>query len=82
MMTKTDAREFINDLFLEQALAIGGIVALHPTDDAVVWGLVRNLDSIRGRALRRIDGASGGTTSVDLTPHSAIEDFILSLRRT
>ena len=81
MITKTEAKEIINGLFLEQALAIGGLVALHPTDDALVWGLIRNLDAIRGRMLQRIEGPNEEMAALDLTPHPAIEDFILSLRR-
>ncbi len=87
MISKVDVRELINDLFEEEALVIGGLVAVHEVDDDLVWRLVKNLDVIRGKVLRRLedkDGSAGAGVSVrrtDLKPHPAVEDFLLSLRR-
>ena len=87
MMTRSDARRLINDLFEEEALIIGGLVAVHRLDDDLVWRLVKNLDVIRGKALRRIEaredgGGNGGATArPSLKPHPAIEDFLLAIRR-
>jgi len=86
MITRTEARQLINDLFEEEALVIGGLVAVHRLDDDLVWRLVKNLDVIRGKALRRIeaggDGGNGGATArPNLKPHPAIEDFLLAVRR-
>ena len=86
MITRTKARQIINDLFEEEALVIGGLVAVHRLDDDLVWRLVKNLDVIRGKALRRIeakgDGGNGdATTRPSLKPHPAIEDFLLAIRR-
>ena len=87
MISKAEARELINDLFEEEALVIGGLVAVHRVEDDLVWRLVKNLDVIRGKALRRIeakDGQSAGNNAAprpNLKPHPAIEDFLLNLRR-
>lgn len=87
MITKTEVRQIINDLFEEEALVIGGLVAVHDMDDDLVWRLVKNLDVIRGRFLRRIearDASGNGDNSAprhNLKPHPAIEDFLLNMRR-
>ena len=87
MITKAEARELITDLFEEEALVIGGLVAVHNVDDDLVWRLVKNLDVIRGKILRRLeDNELPGDAAVpprrpNLKPHPAIEDFLLSLRK-
>ena len=87
MITKAEARELITDLFEEEALVIGGLVAVHKVDDDLVWRLVKNLDVIRGKVLRRLDDeelpgdASTPARRPHLKPHPAIEDFLLSLRK-
>lgn len=87
MITKTEARRIINDLFEEEALVIGGLVAVHDLDDDLVWRLVKNLDVIRGRFLRRIeardanDNGNGSAPQPNLKPHPAIEDFLINIRR-
>lgn len=87
MITKAEARELITDLFEEEALVIGGLVAVHEVDDDLVWRLVKNLDVIRSKILRRLEDKE---LPVDtgfpphrphLKPHPAIEDFLLSLRK-
>lgn len=66
---------------------IGGLVAVHRVDDDLVWRLVKNLDVIRGKTLRRIDarekngGDADATARPNLKPHPAIEDFLLAIRR-
>ncbi|RJP18956.1 MAG: hypothetical protein C4529_11880 [Deltaproteobacteria bacterium] len=87
MISKAEAKELINDLFEEEALVIGGLVAVHEMDDDLVWRLVKNLDVIRGKVLRRLedkapaDGDGSPPRRPNLKPHPAIEDFLLSLRR-
>ena len=87
MMSKAEARTLINDLFEEEALVIGGLVAVHKMDDDLVWRLIKNLDVIRGNALRRIDDeptldeTEPRHRRPNVKPHPAIEDFLLSLRR-
>lgn len=88
MISRADARDLINDLFEEEALVIGGLVAVHEIDDDLVWRLVKNLDVIRRKVLHRledkarVDGDVPQPREPNLKPHPAIEDFLLSLRRT
>ncbi len=88
MISKTEARELINDLFEEEALIIGGLIAVYQVEDDLVWRLVKNLDVIRGKILRRLedkaqgDGDGAAPRRTNLKPHPAIEDFLLALRRT
>jgi len=86
MLTKAEAKDLINDVFEEEALVLGGLVALHDVEDDLVWRLVRNLDAIRGRALRSLDDSEfpdadeAGPKRPDLRPHPAIEEFLLKIR--
>ena len=88
MITETEAKSLIDDLFEEQALVIGGLVAVHEVDDDLVWRLVRSLDATRRKALRRFHDKNGGEDDVfpnrppHLRPHPAIEEFIQKLRRS
>lgn len=88
MITETQARDLINDLFEEEALVIGGLVAVHKVDDDLVWRLIKNLDVIRGKILRRLedeappDETDPSYRRPNLKPHPAIEDFLLALRRS
>ncbi|MCD6404320.1 MAG: hypothetical protein J7M19_00675 [Planctomycetes bacterium] len=85
MVVGTDVREIVNDLFEEEALLIGGLIAVHRLDDDFLWRLVKNLDVIRGRFLRRIEDGEGREESapshVDLKLHPAIESFLENIRR-
>lgn len=87
MISRAEVRDLIDDLFEEEALVIGGLVAVHEMDDDLVWRLVKNLDVIRGKVLRRLDDKAPGDGDgapprrPNLKPHPAIEDFLLSLRR-
>jgi hypothetical protein len=87
MISKTEVRELINNLFEEEALVIGGMVAVNEMDDDLVWRLIKNLDVIRGKVLRRLDDRTSDEPNgqpprrPNLKPHPAIEEFLLSLRR-
>jgi len=86
MLTKTEVKELINDVFEQQALVLGGLVAMQGMDDELVWSLVRSMDTIRMRTLRSLDSAGpaegdSGEGRADLKPHPAIEDLLLKLRR-
>ena len=85
MISKIEAKQLINDLFEEEALVIGGLVAVHRVDDEIIWRLVKNLDAIRSKTLRRIEDRSatdaGPAGCCDLRPHPAVEDFLIKLRR-
>ena len=87
MLSPAEAKELIDDLFEEEALVIGGLVAVHAMDDDLVWRLVKNLDVIRGRVLHRLEDkaptdGNAPPPRTSLKPHPAIEDFLLSLRRS
>jgi hypothetical protein len=83
MFTSEEARELIDQIFEEEALALGGMVAIHEVGDDLVCRLVRNMDVIRGRVLERLDERSREEmgSKKGLTPHPAIEEFLLTLRR-
>jgi len=85
MISKAEAKQLIDDLFEEEALVVGGIVAVHGAEDDLIWRLVKNLDAIRSKTLRRIEGRSadnpGSLACCDLRPHPAIEDFLVKIRR-
>jgi hypothetical protein len=87
MISKAEARALIDDLFEEEALVIGGFVAINELDDDLVWRIVRSLDAIRGRTLRRlddeppIDDIEQQHQRPNVKPHPAISEFIRSLRR-
>jgi hypothetical protein len=87
MITCADAEQLILDLFEEEALAIGGLVAIHDVADDLVWRLVKNLDVIRLKTLHRLkENSPGGDGSgisghQDMKPHPAIEDFLIKIRR-
>lgn len=84
---KTEVRDLINDLFEQEALVIGGLVAIHKVDDDLVWRLIRNIDAIRRKFLQRLeekdpdDDGGGPPRRPNLNPHPAIEEFLLSVRR-
>ncbi len=87
MMSKAEVKDLIRDLCREQALVIGGLVVVHRVDDDVVWRLVKNLDLIRRRFLRRLedkdpdDGSGVPPRRLNLKPHPAIQDYLAMLGR-
>lgn len=85
MIATKETKDLINDLFEEVALVIGGLAAVHEMDDDLIWRLVKNLDVIRGKALRRIEDRNSENDVPErkpkLKPHPAIEDFLRNLRR-
>ena len=87
MISRDEAKQIILDSFEEQALVIGGLVAVHKVDDDLVWRLMKSFDVILGKALKRLhvqpserekDGAPG---RVNVKPHPAIEEFLLKMER-
>jgi hypothetical protein len=86
MIGKTEAEELLDEVFEEEALVIGGLVAMHDIEDDLVWRLVRNLDVIRGKALRRIgarepdEGNEAPKRHPNLRPHPAIKEFLRKIR--
>ena len=86
MISTADATDLVNDLFEEEALIIGGLVAVHEMDDDLVWRLMKHLAVIRGKVLRRLEDQAPADEKTPprrptLTPPPAVEDFLLALRR-
>jgi len=85
MLSTTEARELLDDLFEEEALALGGLVALHGVDDQLVWRLVRNMDAVRSKALRWLEEKEprdldrASPAGMPPKPHPAIEEFLRKL---
>ena len=78
MFTRDEAQELIDQVFQEEVLALGGMVALHEVADDLVWKLVQNMDVIRGRVLRQLkDREPPGARASQ--PHPAIEEFLAVL---
>ena len=89
MLKIDEARDMVDEIFEEEALLIGGILAVHGMEDDLVWRLIRNLDVIRGRVMRRLndreedecDGNGSPEKPINLKPHPAIQDFLIKIRR-
>lgn len=86
MIPTEEAKNLINDIFEEVALVIGGLAAVYEMDDDPIWRLMKNLDVIRGKALRRFDDRDTRDEAPEgrpnLKPHPAIEDFLRNVRRS
>ena len=84
MISTAEVKEIVRDLFEEEGLVIGGIVALHEVDDEVIWELMMDLDAIRRKVLRRLDDSDNEnkpeTRKLNLQPHPAIEEFLRKVR--
>ncbi len=85
MNEKQYLRGLLRDLFEEEALIIGGLVATLGVNDEFVWRLMKNLDGLRERIFARVEqlgirhtAASAPKTS----PHPAIETFLDRLSHT
>ena len=87
MVTEAEAQDLLDELFEQQALSLGGLIALHGMEDELVWRLVKNLDVIRARFKRRVSAKSrkraGDTVCLrpSTQPHPAIQHFLSRLRR-
>jgi hypothetical protein len=87
MISRDEAKKIILDSFEEQALVIGGLVAVHNVEDDLVWRLMKSFDVILGKALKRLHVPSSDRDQesaagrVNVKPHPAIEEFLLKLGR-
>ena len=83
MTAKTQVKELLMDLFEEEALIIGGLVATHKFEDGFVWDLMSGIDAVRRRFFPRIEESKDEDSEpeVKLKPHPAIEEFLLRLRQ-
>ncbi len=84
MFTPTEVKDFMDEIFEEEALVIGGLVAVGKIDGDLVRRLMECFDSIRSRAIRRLDDGDEDVNPLNgtsLKPHPAIEEFLLKIRR-
>jgi hypothetical protein len=87
MLSKVETRQLIDGIFEQEALVLGGLVAVREIEDDLVWRLIRSFDRIRERTLYILEGQASGLPGrteddgPDLAPHPAVEEFLLKLRR-
>jgi len=83
-MSEAEVKDMLDSAFEEEALIIGGLVALYNVADDVVFKLMNGLDAVRDKAMKRLDrgrARENGTRSrPDFTPHPAIEEFLAKVR--
>jgi hypothetical protein len=71
-------REALDDI----VLVIGGTAAIHGLDDDLIWSVMKRLDRIRVRLLRRLKGLAP-RDELELNPtklprvHPAVEEFLV-----
>jgi hypothetical protein len=88
IISKKEVTNLVKTLFREEALVIGGLVAVYDLDDEVVERLMKNLEVIRRNTLERIEGKqteNGNYKAIrrfNPKPHPAIVEFLANLDRT
>lgn len=82
-MDQGQFQDLLDDVFEEEALAIGGLAVIHTIDSRVIDDLMSDLAEIRRRALKRLttDCAISNSSRPPLTPHPAISRFLTYLGR-
>jgi len=85
MTAKTQVKELLTELFKEEALIIGGLIATHKVEDGFIWDLMSGIDAVRRRFFPRLEEVESkdedSEPEVKLKPHPAIEEFLLRLRQ-
>lgn len=84
MSTEVSAKRLVLNMLEEQALALGGCVAIGGISDEAVPRLVHALESAGRRALRRLEREGPGRADPPpafLRPHPEIEGYLGRLRR-
>ena len=85
MIERSHVRELLMDLFQEEALMLGGLIAIYHPEDEFIWRLFRNLDAIRRKAFRRMEGESqerGASVERDNpATHPALSAFLDGIGR-
>lgn len=89
MIKVDEARNLVDEIFEQQALLIGGILAVYGMEDKTVWRLIRNMDVIRWNVMFKLDELEDEDDIPDdvlqeknfnLKPHPAIEGFLGKIR--
>jgi len=85
-MSEAEVKDILDSAFEEEALIIGGLVALYDVGNDVVSKLMNGLDAVREKALRRLERGRakehGTRPRPDFTPHPEIERFLEKVRST
>jgi hypothetical protein len=81
MTSSHEIESIFREAFEDVALLIGGVTTLHHVDDHVVQTLIRRLDRVRARILRRLERADdkANTEGLPVRPcglHPAVEGFL------
>lgn len=79
-----DVRSLLDEVFEEEAFAIGGLAATDGIGDASLERLMGSLAVIRRRTLRKLEGRDEEGAAVErspIGPHPAIERFLAQLGR-
>jgi hypothetical protein len=77
----TETRQMLTDIFEEIALIIGGLEHCYEIPDDAIWTLIRSIDAVRLRAVKRLNGVESTGPTKRLVPNPAIEEFILKNRK-
>ena len=67
------AQKEMDRLFREVVLVLGGVFAVHPVDDDIIWSIAKGLENAYGRHLRSRPSAGDHPRS---TPHPAISRLL------
>ena len=88
-MTVEGMHELLDDVFEWEALAIGGLAALHPIDDVVLRALISDMREIRAKAHRRLSASNQlekaefeGCPTGSERSSSAVQEFMAEVRGT
>lgn len=84
-MEREEVRALIHELFEEEGLLIGGLIATHDVQDEFIWSLMRNLDLLRQRTLDGLEAEEPQPPAAGkkgASPHPAVEEFLAQLRRS
>ena len=83
-MSEAEVKDMLDSTFEEEALIIGGLVAIYDVGNDVVSKLMNGLDAVRDKALKRLERGrtkeNGARPRPDFTPHPAIEEFLAKVR--
>lgn len=78
--------KFLNGVFKDLTLCLGGIFLLNQTEDKLIWTIAESLEEIYEnslKALKRLNPESPVKKKLtkDLNPHPAIEKFLARLEK-
>lgn len=78
-MSSEQLRVFVDELFREQALSLGGLIETHALGDEAVWSMMRSMDWLRKRALSRLAKPNRSDSPDGEALHPAIATFLSQL---